>query len=309
MIIPKRVISIDTPKIDLDMLEEALDKLSFKECSPAMEESWGFFFVDELEAMGPKLRRINPYAIMNLRHDRKKINKSRLSRAWNKEIREVEKKEKIVLDKARRKELRDKVKHSLLKEIHADDSYIKAVFNSLNNRLYLLISEPATVEFFVDKLNRALEPQDIKLRYSADTISPFLQDTLTQWVATTESAVEQGFSVGDDMQLKGAESSSATLKHHNAESAEVREHLHADKDIHKVKLLTKIADENEALVSMMLHANGVISQIDLKPYCGEIVKSERENHTDVEAMKESEFLVWMNALAILVQKVLAIKTV
>lgn len=301
MIIPKRCIVVDSPKIELSQLTENLDKLKFRECTKDMEESWGFFGYAELEGVEELSHTVDRFTIINLRRDRKKVNKTKLSRSWRAELKKQEDAAGMVFDKPKREEVREQVKKKLLKEIDPDEAYFKIVHDSIKERTYLLVSDAATAEYMVEKLNRALEGQSAKLSFKADTLMPELTETLTQWLYQTDSSKEHGFEVGEDMMLKGEKSSSATLKHQEPDSTEVREHLASQKEVQKLKLIT--SDDQGVDVSFVISNTRILSQIDLKAICKPLCKVERDNHTDVNAMMDAEFIIWFNALSDLCDKV------
>ncbi|SIR01850.1 recombination-associated protein RdgC [Marinobacterium stanieri] len=298
MIIPKRVIFADYDgTIDVSGLREVLSKLTFKECSAAAEESWGFTGVDEFDERSDQLMILKDFALMNIRRDYKKIKKTKLSRAWKAEIAKKEKADGIRLDKVARDELREKVRAEMLKDIDPHEQYIKLALELSKSRLYVMSSVPADADFAVSKLNQALSTQGVSIPFSPE-LPPTLEMTLTQWVATPSAADEFGFEVGEDMQLKGQEASSATLRKQPVETAEVREHLHGGKSVQKVKLRVK-----ESGVSFQVSSALVLSQIDLKPVCKDQLKEEREKHDDVAAAKEAEGLIWLSELSDLVTRV------
>ncbi|WP_370238647.1 recombination-associated protein RdgC [Neptunomonas phycophila] len=307
MIIPKRCVTVPTEEIDIPLLIEAIEKLKFKECLKDMEESWGFFPADEIDESSPLAISVDCFTLITVRHDRKTVNKTRLSRAWRKEVEAQEKASQMRFDKPRKDEVREAVKKRMLKEALPDESYYKAVINTRKKCIYVLVSVPSQAEFVIDKISKALISQSQKINFAADTLQEELEDTLTQWVATPNLAEDQGFTVGGSMMMKGEESSTAALKHHNPESAEVKEHLFAGKSVSKTALYSK--DDNGNEISLVLAANKIMSQIDLKGICNAQVKAERENSTDVSAMREAEFLIWMNALSDLCEKVGAIEKI
>lgn len=301
MIIPKRCIVVESPEINLTELKGALEDLRFRECSKEMEESWGFFGYDELIGTDQLLYTIDRYSIINLRYDRKKLNKTKLSRAWKAELKRQEDEAGMVFDKPKREEVREAVKKKLFKKTEPDESYLKAVIDSIEKRIYVLVSDASSAELLVEKINRALEKQNEKVTFKADTLMPELTGTLTLWLYQTESSKEHGFEVGEDMMLKGEKSASATLKHQEPDSNEVREHLANHKEVQKLKLIT--SDDQGVDISFVISNTRILSQIDLKAICQPQIKQERENHTDVDAMKDAEFLIWFHALSSLCTKV------
>lgn len=304
MIIPKRCVVVETEAIAIDKLKEVLPRLAFRECSKDMEESWGFYQFDELSDCEELAYTVDRFTILNIRRDRKKLNKTKLSRAWNQELVKQEKAAGMVFDKPKREEVREQVKKEMFKDKEPDETYIKGVYDSIKNRIYILVSDPSSAEFFVEKLNRALEPQKINVNFKVDTLMPVLTETLTNWLCSPHIAEEYGFEVGQDMMLKGEQSSSATLKHQVADSSEVKEHLHNSKMAHKLELIT--SDDQGVDVSFVITNTHILSQINLKALCSPQIKIERENHSDVAAMKDAEFLIWFNALSSLYDKTMQI---
>lgn len=301
MIIPKRCIAVDCPAIDVGKLRVTIDKLRFRECSKEMEESWGFFQFDELGDSEELVHVVDRFTLLNLRRDKKTLNKTKLSRAWRKELVKQEKDAEMVFDKPKREEVREQVKKKLFKETDPDETYFKVVYDSIQERLYVLTSTPADCEYIIEKLNRALEGQEASASFKADTLVPQLTDTLTSWLYNPEKAEEHGFSVGEDMMLKGDNSFSATLKHQVADSPEVREHLGHNKQVQKVQLISTFDDGVE--VPYVISNTTILSQIDLKGVCQPLCKVERENHSDVAALKDAEFMIWFSALSDLYDKV------
>lgn len=305
MIIPKRCIYLSIPPFDVARLREGVDALAFRECLKEAEESFGFVPVDEAQADGPKVRVVDRYVVLNLRHDRKKLNKVRLSRLWRAEIAKREKETGMRFDKVKRDEVREDVSCKLYKETIPEETYYKAVIDINEHRLYLMLSQPAHAEFFVEKLNRALKPQNVSISFTADSLPHALEGTLTQWVADPESAAPLGFEVGVKIDMKGDNQSVASLRNQHVETAEVREHLHAGKTVQKLALVLRTT-EPEAKVPFVLTSKKVLSQIDLKKLCEDSIKEERANHSEAEAALEAELLIYMQALSDLCARVDAI---
>jgi DNA recombination-dependent growth factor C len=303
MIIPKRCIYITIPDIDLESLEEGCKKLKFRDCSKEAEESWGFYQPDELSQKSDIfMYRVDRYALINLRHDRKKLNKSKLSRAWRQKLEEEEKKAGIVFDKTQRKEIMTNTAKTLLRDVDPSESYLKAVIDKTKSVLYVLVSNATHAEFLIDKVNRALEIQDVKIHFSIDDYKKNeLSETLTNWLNTPNSANEFDFELGDNMMLAGDDDSSATLKHQNAESSEVKEHLHSSKMVKKLELKTSLSEGTN--VSFVTTADRILSQIDLKGTCSEMIKEERTKQDDIDSLKAAEFLILFSALGDLCDKV------
>lgn len=172
MITPKRCIAIDTPNIDLNKMDESLDKLRFRDCLADQEESWGFYNVDESDTSSALLHRVDRYALINLRHDQKKLNKTRLSRAWRAEIERLQKLENMTFDKPRRDEIREAVKKELFKKTPPNEKYTKCVYDSIDQKLYVFESVPAAAEFLIAKLNDALREQSYLSPLKQTTYNP-----------------------------------------------------------------------------------------------------------------------------------------
>lgn len=163
------------------------------------------------------------------------------------------------------------------------------------------MSAPASAEFFAEKFSQALSEQNQSLSFKADTLQPELTETLTNWLYKPGASEENGYIVGEDMMLKGEDSSTATLKKQEADSAEIRELLHARKQVQKLHLRTR--DDQDQEVSFVISNTRILSQIDLKGICDSQCKAEKDNHTDVAALKDAELLIWFAALSDLCDKV------
>lgn len=303
MIIPKRCIYLSVPEFDLGLIEQTLPSLKFRDCSKEMEESWGFYQYDELESSNEIYAyKVDRFTLVNLRHDIKKLNKTKLSRAWRKQLIIEEEEAGIVFDKARRKEVRLTTAKKLLKDVEPTEAYHKAVFDSLKSRVYLLVSAPAQAEFLVDKINRALGEQNTKIGFNVEDYKRNeLGETLTNWLNNPSLAIEEGFEIGESMMLKGDDDSTATLKNQNAEASEVREHLHNRKMVNKLAMSIDIADSG--IATFVTTGDKILSQIDLKNATNEQIKAEKETQESIDSLKAAEFLIRFSVLSDLCDKV------
>ena len=83
----------------------------------------------------------------------------------------------------------------------------------------------------------------------------------------------------------------ADMRNQDIDSSEVREHLHANKEVATISVVWK---DN---VEFTLSSKRVLSKLNFKKFCAEDLKSSRsENKEDIRAQQEGELIVYMSAL-------------
>jgi DNA recombination-dependent growth factor C len=289
---PKKaiVLTVKTP-LDKVLLAEALGKLAFRECTPSMEESWGFVPPSE-GGRWETLTIIKQYWVISLRHDRRVIGKSRLARERKTAI----KKQAVKIGKALTKEERDAVtedvKKSLLKFFPPNENTTQAIYCDVTRQIFILESSIPKAKFFVEKLDRALKGQNNTISLDESSIKACLADTLTAWLHKPDKLPkEHDFEVGKSMRLESP-GNSAVLTGQESDSPEVREHLHAHKYASKVSLVWK------DVIEFTLSSRKILSAIDMKKYCAENVKeSKTECKEDINAYHEASVLIYMSVLS------------
>lgn len=300
------VVPHPTP-IDLDRLEEDLGKLAFRELSDSAEESWGFTPPDDFGTWSI-LPRVGNVVVITLRHDRRVLNKSRLSREWHKACKEKAAKESRHLTKSEREDVREGVKKKLYPKTAPVENVHQAVYDLDRRLLVVLESSGTACDFMVDKLNRALEPQKQSIGFQSRNQSSVLEDTLTALVHTSgtssELASKYDLEIGKNFRLE-KDSCVATLKNHDCDCPEVREHLLRQKVIQQVELCWKDT------VHFVLSAKRVLSQIDLKSYCKDDMKAAQESAQDqgeesLRTYQSATFMVWLSSFYELWDAVLAL---
>lgn len=298
MLFQKKVIVVPYEgKIDLERLNKAFESNKFRECGKTDEERVGFFGLDEFDDESPLMLCLagSRFIAFNIRQDRKKVKKTLLSRAWRRRIAQVEKAEQIKLDQPRRKQLREDVKGELLKEIVPKEDYFKAVFDTEKQRIYILVSLPKSAELVVSLVKGVLSDQGIRIDFSADSMPNPLCETLTGWLAEPATATDSGFVIGETMTLEGEGTELASLKGQEADTAEVKEHLFAGKQVRKIALI-----HEETQAAFTLTSTKVISQIDLKVLCEEELKEIKQDSENADQVKVAEAQVWLTHLSELV---------
>lgn len=274
----------------MDLLAKAVEKLEFKELSNVQEESWGFTRPDHTDTW-PVLPRCNNVYILTLRHDRRVLNKSRLSREWNQAIAEKEKQENRRLNKDERETLRDEQKKKLYPKTAPNENTYQAIYDADRRILVVTESNSPAVEFVVDKLNVALKDQGTSLDWKGNLVEAVLEDTLTAWVYKPENQPkEYNFEVGSNMRLEN-ESCKAALSNQNADSEEVRVHLHNQKHVGQVQLIWK------EQVELVLSSKRIISQMNFKAFCSEKIKEiqEGDSHESLRTYQQATFMVFYSA--------------
>lgn len=297
------VIQIPTPW-NMDRLTEAINKLEFKEIGKASEESWGFTRPDYTDTW-PIVARHQSIYVFTLRHDRRVLDKTRVSRQWHNAIQAKEKTENRKLNKEERDALRDGVRTKLFEKTPPNESTYQAIYD--NDRRLLIVTESSSpsVEFFIDKLNVALKDQGTSVLWKANLIEPVLANTLSAWLYKPDTLPkEYKFEVGDNMRLEN-ESCKATLTKQEAATEEVRVHLHNNKLASQV-LLTW----NEQ-VDFMLSSKRILSQMNFKSYCSEKIKEiqEGESNDSLRTYQAASFMVYYSAFLELWDAVMSIPEV
>lgn len=283
------VISIPSP-IDTRKLAEAVEKLAFRECGKHDEVSWGFVRPDHTDTW-PVLAQCGTLSVMTLRFDRRVLNKSRLSREWNSAVREKEKAEERKLTKDERDAIREDVKKKLYPLTAPSEHIHQAIYDSERRLLTITESSTNAVELFVEKLNRALEPQGIAIEWSGKNLDSVLESTLTAWVwRPTDTPREHGFEVGTDMRLAN-QTCKAVLSNQEAESEEVRAHLNHAKVVQSVDLIW-----NET-VNFCLSAKRILSKMDFKSYCEEKIKEVQNDgkQEELRTYQQATLMVYYSA--------------
>lgn len=282
------VIRVPTP-LDIPKLEEGVEKLKFRECGKTQEESWGFVPPDD-RGNWPLLPRCKDTYVISLRYDRRVLNKSRLSREWHNAIREKEKAEQRKLNKEEREQLRDAAKAKLYPQTAPVEHLYQGIYDTERRLLVVTESGAAAVDFFVDKVNRALGTQGHTIDFQAKNLPRELEHTLTAWAfRPTELPQEYDFEVGTNLRLEN-QACTAVLSNHDCDSAEVREHLHQQKLVQQIHLVW-----NET-VDFALSSKRVLSKMNFKQYCADGIKeAQDETAEDLRAYQEASFLVFVSA--------------
>jgi recombination associated protein RdgC len=228
---------------------------------------------------------------LTLRRDRRIPGKSRLARERHIAIKKREAELSKRLTKDEKDAVTEAVKKNLLQFYPPDETIMQAVYASTSRKLYVLESSLPKAKYFVDKIDRALKPQNTSISFSEDSLKPVLDETLTSWVHhSTKLPSEYGFEVGRSMRLE-SEGNSAVLSGQDSDTAEVREHLHANKRVSSVALTWK---DN---VDFTLSSKRIISAIDMKKFCGESLKSVKaECQEDIRAYEQGTLLVYISTL-------------
>lgn len=296
------VIPVPTP-IDTVKLGAAMEKLEFRECGKTTEESWGFIKAGDSDQW-PILAKCQNYYILTVRYDRRVPNKSRLSREWQAAIKEKEKTENRKLTKDERDRLRDEVKVKLFAVTAPDEHTYQAIYDADNRILVVTESNGNAAEFFVEKINVALKDQGQSIGWKFNALDAVLESTLTSWVYKPDSLPKvHNFEVGTNMSLHN-ESCKATLVNQEANTEEVRIHLHNAKQVQQIQLTWK--DE----ISFVLSSKKILSQMNFKTYCGEKIKEVQAdgNTEDLRSYQQATFLVYYTAFLELWNAVEAIPT-
>jgi DNA recombination-dependent growth factor C len=298
---PKKaiVLTVKTP-LDKVLLSESLTKLAFRECTPTMEESWGFTPPSE-DGRWETLTAVGQYWIITLRHDRRIVGKSRLARERRKAIKDKEAAIGKRLTKEEKEDVTAGVKKALLKHFPPDESTSQAVYCEHSRNLYILESSISKAKFFTDKLDRAFKEQNNTISLDESSLPSILEDTLTAWLyKPAELPQEHGFEIGTSMRLEN-KGISAVLTGQDSDSAEVREHLAAHKFPSKVSLVWQDG------IEFTLSAKRTLSSIEMKKFCAENIKNAKsECKEDIHAYHESSVLIYMSVLSDLWKAVLAI---
>jgi recombination associated protein RdgC len=283
------VISVPTP-FDMANLEESVKKLEFREVGKTAEESWGFVKPDHTDTW-PLIARANDVYVFTLRHDRRVINKTRLSREWNHSIQEKEKSEGRKLNKEERDLLRDEVKTKLYPSTAPNENTYQFIYDSARRLLIVTESNGSAVEFVVEKLNHALKNQGTSIDWKAQNLDPALEQTLTAWLYKPEVLPKQYcFEVGTNMRLEN-ESCKASLANQVAASEEVRVHLHNQKHVGQIELIW-----NEK-IEFVLSSKKILSQMKFKSYCSEKIKEVQEDGSveSTRTYQQATFMIFYDA--------------
>lgn len=290
---PKRAtfIRVTTP-IDVSKLKESMEKLVHRDCGKTQEESWGFVPPDE-EARWGLMASTRRYHLLTLRHDRRVVPKGRLSREWRKMIKEAETRSDppAKLTKDERLELKEDAKRKLFPFCTPSEDYYQAIYMEEHGYLVVLEKSLESAGFVVTKINRALQSQNIEIKFSPKAVQPELKDTLTAWAYNPNSEPQKhGFEVGTALRLVN-NAETAVLTNQDVDTEEVRAHLHSQKEVEHIALIW--ADT----VDFILSSVKTLSHLNFKKYCSETLKAARdEGKEDLMARQEGEFLVYMGAL-------------
>lgn len=283
------VIPISTP-FDMGKLEDTTKKLEFREVGKTSEESWGFVRPDHTDTW-PLMARANDIYVFTIRHDRRVINKTRLSREWIKSILEKEKSEGRKLNKEERDALRDDVKIKLYPLTAPNESTYQFIYDSSRRLLVVTESNGSSVEFVIEKLNHALKNQGISVDWKLQNLDATLEQTLTAWLYKPDTLPkEHGFEIGKNMRLEN-ESCKASLANQEAASEEVRVHLHNQKQVGQIELIWK------EQIEFVLSSKKILSQMKFKSYCSEKIKDIQEDGSleSTRTYQQATFMVFYNA--------------
>ena len=290
---PKRTTMVKVPGVmDVSKLRGAVEQLKFRECKATDEESWGFCTPDD-DARWPLISSHNQIHLINLRRDRRIIPSRALHREWHALIKKEEEasEPKRKLTKPERDALKDRAKISLFKISQPREHITQAVYFEKHAHIAILESSPEKVDFFIAKLNRALEPQNMAITW--DKVNPGLDlsDTLTAWVNRPEELPKQyGFEIGTNLRLNN-HGNRATLVNQEVETAEVRELLQANKEVEQIALTW-----NET-VSFAITAKRAISKINFQKFCADNIKDVKDTEKEnIQAYEQGTFMVYMDAL-------------
>ncbi|WP_027859763.1 recombination-associated protein RdgC [Marinobacterium jannaschii] len=295
MINPKRSIFVsinDLGAIDLSKLAESMTRFQFTECKPEEEESWGFTPAEDWIEGQEILYQADQFALVTLRYDRKVPKKSRLSRLWRAACEKKKKELGAALDKVQREEVREQVKKSLLPETNPSETIVQAIVVR-ECWLVVLTSNYADADLMVEKLNRALEPQEKRISWVSTSVKPELSETLTAMLMKPEIAEAAGYYVGSSMRLEKEKSGKANLRDQEADTAEVREHLHAGKEAHALQVIQKDSDPE---IKFVITNKRALTQIDMKNVLKRQADEELGESQDADAYKQGMFVIACKAL-------------
>lgn len=229
-------------------LNDALEKLAFQPLSASGEYTSGWSAPGEgeglaLEAMGR--------ALIQLKVEERKLRSSVVKAQVRKEIEELKARGEEV-DRARRKQLVEKVKYDLLPKILPDESAVDAIIDF--DRKWLIVNNTSAKK--VDMIARLLESSVPGLR-----VEPFLPEVavgpkLTEWVRDNNPPVSMEFGQKATLVNPDGKGKIKYSQEDIASDTQLASYLEEDYRVTELEL-----DDAESNIAFVLNEGFVISGI------------------------------------------------
>ena len=217
-------IAIDPSLHTAALLDEALQKLPFIECSPTQEKSSGWV-PPRGEAHGPMLESIGGQWIARFMTETRSVPASAVKRAVEQRVKQIEETTGRKPGRKETKELKVDVVHALLPMAFPKLSAVSVWIDPVKNLLVLDTASVSRADDVVTDLVKALEGFAV----SAITTAVAPASAMAGWLGSQEPP--PGFTIDREVELRSTDESKAVVRYanHALDIAEVQQHIEEGK--------------------------------------------------------------------------------
>lgn len=213
-------VTIDPALHTAALIDEALQKLPFVECSPSQEKSVGWV-PPRGEAHGPMLESVGGQWIARLMTETRSVPASAVKRAVEQRAKQIEETTGRKPGRKETKELKVDAVHALLPMAFPKLSSVTVWIDPTKGLLVLDTSSVSRADSVVTELVKALEGFAVSPINTAITPS----SAMAGWLSSQEPP--QGFSVDREVELRSTDESKAVVRYakHPLDIEEVQKHI------------------------------------------------------------------------------------